>query len=154
ALALLVLLVDGLANGRDVALQHLLGDRAMLGRQFGEHGVAVRAPRTQALRLRLGRFLRLRTRWPALARGLRTAWRRVAWLRVARWSPLPRWLAFARRVGPIVTGLAVTPVAPVAVVATVTRSATFALAVAAALALADQGRRHEVVVALGATDQL
>ena len=50
----LVLLVDGLADCRDTAAEHVLGDRALLGRKRVEHGVAVGATGTEALGAGLG----------------------------------------------------------------------------------------------------
>src|SRR5581483_2103331 len=67
-LAARVLLLDGAAHRRDVAGEHLFGDRAMLGRQLLEHRGAVPARGTQPFRLRLRWLLRAGTRWaPARA---------------------------------------------------------------------------------------
>ena len=49
-----VLLVHRLAHGGQATAEHLLGDRALLGGQRGQHLVAVHALRLQALRPRRG----------------------------------------------------------------------------------------------------
>ena len=52
-LQLFVLLVDGLAHGRDATGEQLLGDRALLGRHRLEEGGAMDLARAEALGLRL-----------------------------------------------------------------------------------------------------
>ena len=73
-----VLLLEGLAHRGHAAPQHLLGHRLLLGRQVGQHGVAMAAHRPQSLGLgphrqlghrRAGRTLGARRPLPGLAPG-------------------------------------------------------------------------------------